>query len=305
VKASPFYRQARLMIRSLPHVAAEDCFALKGGTAINLFWRDMPRLSVDIDLTYVPVDTRERSLASIGQALDRIAGRLERTIAGARVQKAVASDSGRVTRLFVHDEGARIVIEPNQVIRGAVFPTEQRDLAPAAEDAFEMAVSVPTLSLADLYGGKICAALDRQHPRDLFDVKLLLDEGGIDEATRKAFVVYLASHNRPMSELLDPLRKDFTTAYENEFAGMVRDPATYDELAAARETLIESIRVGLTASEREFLLSIKAAEPRWEIMDLPGIQALPAIEWKLANIEKMNPAKRREAYERLQGILVQ
>jgi predicted nucleotidyltransferase component of viral defense system len=305
VKASPFYRQARLMIRSLPHVAAEDCFALKGGTAINLFWRDMPRLSVDIDLTYVPVDTRERSLASIGQALDRIAGRLERTIAGARVQKAVASDSGRVTRLFVHDEGARIVIEPNQVIRGAVFPTEQRDLAPAAEDAFEMAVSVPTLSLADLYGGKICAALDRQHPRDLFDVKLLLDEGGIDEATRKAFVVYLASHNRPMSELLDPLRKDFTTAYENEFAGMVRDPATYDELAAARETLIESIRVGLTASEREFLLSIKAAEPRWEIMDLPGIQALPAIEWKLANIEKMNPAKRREAYERLQGILEQ
>jgi predicted nucleotidyltransferase component of viral defense system len=305
VKASPFYRQARLMIRSLPHVAAEDCFALKGGTAINLFWRDMPRLSVDIDLTYVPVDTRERSLASIGQALDRIAGRLERTIAGARVQKAVASDSGRVTRLFVHDEGARIVIEPNQVIRGAVFPTEQRDLAPAAEDAFEMAVSVPTLSLADLYGGKICAALDRQHPRDLFDVKLLLDEGGIDGATRKAFVVYLASHNRPMSELLDPLRKDFTTAYENEFAGMVRDPATYDELAAARETLIESIRVGLTASEREFLLSIKAAEPRWEIMDLPGIQALPAIEWKLANIEKMNPAKRREAYERLQGILEQ
>jgi predicted nucleotidyltransferase component of viral defense system len=305
VKASPFYRQARLMIRSLPHVAAEDCFALKGGTAINLFWRDMLRLSVDIDLTYVPVDTRERSLASIGQALDRIAGRLERTIAGARVQKAVASDSGRVTRLFVHDEGARIVIEPNQVIRGAVFPTEQRDLAPAAEDAFEMAVSVPTLSLADLYGGKICAALDRQHPRDLFDVKLLLDEGGIDEATRKAFVVYLASHNRPMSELLDPLRKDFTTAYENEFAGMVRDPATYDELAAARETLIESIRVGLTASEREFLLSIKAAEPRWEIMDLPGIQALPAIEWKLANIEKMNPAKRREAYERLQGILEQ
>ena len=101
------------------------------------------------------------------------------------------------------------MIEPNQVIRRTVFPTEQRDLVPAAEETFEMAVSVPTLALADLYGGKICAALDRQHPRDLFDVKLLLDEGGIDEATRKAFVVYLASHNRPMSELLDPIRKGF------------------------------------------------------------------------------------------------
>jgi hypothetical protein len=89
-----------------------------------------------------------------------------------------------------------------------------------------MAVSVPTLALADLYGGKICAALDRQHPRDLFDVKLLLDEGGIDETIRKAFVVYLVSHNRPMSELLDPTRKDFRAAYENEFAGIVGAPVS-------------------------------------------------------------------------------
>jgi predicted nucleotidyltransferase component of viral defense system len=291
------------MIRSLPHVAAETCFALKGGTAINLFWRDMPRLSVDIDLTYIPVDARERSLADIGEALDRIGHRLERTIAGAQVQKAVSRDSGRVARLFVQDEVVRIVIEPNQVIRGTVFPPEQRDLVPAAEEVFEMAVSVLTLASADLYGGKICAALDRQHPRDLFDVKLLLDEAGIDESTRKAFVVYLASHNRPMSELLDPRRKDFRTAYENEFAGLVRVPTTYADLAAARETLIESIRVGLTASEREFLLSIKAAEPRWELMDLPSIETLPAIQWKLANIERMNRDKRREAYDRLRRVL--
>ena len=168
-----------------------------------------------------------------------------------------------------------------------------------------MAVSVPTLALADLYGGKICAALDRQHPRDLFDVKLLLDEGGIDEPTRKAFVVYLASHNRPMSELLDPLRKDVGAAYESEFAGMVRASATYDDLAEAREALIEAIRVGLTASEREFLVSIKAAEPRWELMDLPGIEALPAIQWKLANTEKTSSDKRRTAYERLQRVLEQ
>ena len=293
------------MIRSLPHVAAEDCFALKGGTAINLFWRDLRRLSVDIDLTYIPVEPREPSLESIGEALDRIADRLERTIAGVQVQKAIANDSGRVMRLFVQDAAARIVIEPNHVIRGTVFPTEQRDLAPAAEEAFEMAVSVPTLAPADLYGGKICAALDRQHPRDLFDVKLLLDEGDIDEATRKAFVVYLASHNRPMSELLDPIRKDFRTAYENELTGMVRTPATYDDLAAARETLIEALRKGLTSDEREFLLSMKAAKPRWELMELPGIESLPAIQWKLANIEKMNPAKRREAHERLQAILEQ
>jgi len=305
VKDSPFFRQAQLMIRALPHVAAEDCFALKGGTAINLFWRDLPRLSIDIDLTYLPIEPRELSLENIGEALGRIADGLERTIVGVQVQKAIADDSGRAMRLFVQDDAARIVIEPNPVIRGSVFPPEQRDLVPAAEETFEMAVSVTTLAPADLYGGKICAALDRQHPRDLFDVKLLLADGGIDEATRKAFVVYLASHNRPMSELLDPIRKDFRAAYENELAGMVSTPTTYDDLAAARETLIDALRKGLTSDERAFLLSMKAAKPRWELMELPGIESLPAIQWKLANIEKMDPAKRREASQRLQAILEQ
>jgi hypothetical protein len=46
------------LIRVLPSIAEEACFALKGGTAINLFVRDMPRLSVDIDLTYLPVQPR-------------------------------------------------------------------------------------------------------------------------------------------------------------------------------------------------------------------------------------------------------
>jgi predicted nucleotidyltransferase component of viral defense system len=291
------------MIRSLPHVAAEDCFALKGGTAINLFWRDLPRLSVDIDLTYVPVEAREPSLENIGAALSRVAARLERIIPGVHLHKATAKDSGRVVRLFVQDDAARIVIEPNHVIRGTVFPTQERDLVPSAEDLFEMAVTVRTVSFADLYGGKICAALDRQHPRDLFDVKLLLDEDGISEDVRKAFVVYLASHNRPMSELLDPARKDLRAAYENEFVGLAGIAVTHDDLVAARETLVDSLRTGLTTAEREFLLSIKAGEPRWDLMELPGIETLPAIQWKLANIEKMTPAKRHDALARLQAIL--
>jgi hypothetical protein len=251
---------------------------LEGWNRHQPFLAGLSRLSVDIDLTYVPVEPREPSLENIGAALSRIAARLERTIPGVQVQKALAKDSGRAVRLFVQDDAARIVIEPNHVIRGTVFPTLQRDLVPAAEEVFEMAVSVPTLALADLYGGKICAALDRQHPRDLFVVKLLLDEGGIDETIRKAFVVYLASHNRPMSELLDPMRKDFRAAYESELTGMVVVPATYDDLAAARETLVQSLRTGLTSNEREFLLSVKAAEPRWQLMELPGIETLPAIQ---------------------------
>ena len=70
---SDLYRkQVALMVKALPHVAKEDCFALKGGTAINLFIRNLPRLSVDIDLTYLPVAGRSHSLSEIDTALKRI-----------------------------------------------------------------------------------------------------------------------------------------------------------------------------------------------------------------------------------------
>lgn len=58
MKASPFFKQADLVVQILPFVNAETCFALKGGTAINFFVRNFPRLSVDIDLVYVPVEDR-------------------------------------------------------------------------------------------------------------------------------------------------------------------------------------------------------------------------------------------------------
>ena len=69
-------KQAALLIRTLPFVAQEQCFALKGGSAINLFIRDMPRLSVDIDLTYLPIQSGAKSLTAIDQAMKRIARRI-------------------------------------------------------------------------------------------------------------------------------------------------------------------------------------------------------------------------------------
>lgn len=135
----------------------------------------------------------------------------------------------------------RIKIEPNEVIRGSVFPAEERELTPRAEELFELAVTARTLSVADLYGGKICAALDRQHPRDLFDIKVLLESGGVTDNIRKAFIVYLASHDRPINELLDPARKDIWRIYESEFAGMTANEIEYEDLIAARETLITTL----------------------------------------------------------------
>jgi predicted nucleotidyltransferase component of viral defense system len=304
LKDSPYCKQAELMLRAIPHVAAETYFALKGGTAINLFVRDMPRLSVDIDLTYLPLgEPRGTALKNMSDALRRIAASIKKTITGARVQEGRAQKPDRVTRLIVATRQARIKIEPNEVIRGSVFPVEERALTRSAEDLFELSVTAQTLSVADLYGGKLCAALDRQHPRDLFDVAVLLKNEGITDEIRKAFVVYLASHDRPMHELLDPRRKDVRRIYENEFAGMSIEELAYEDLIAARERAIETLRKELTDNEKAFLVSLKSGQPNWDVMGMKGIETLPAIQWKLANILKVGAKKRAELLEKLKRTL--
>lgn len=292
------------MLRAIPHVAAETCFALKGGTAINLFVRDMPRLSVDIDLAYLPVDEpRETALKKLSDALSRIAAAIKKTITGAKVQESRAQKPERVTRLIVATGQARMKIEPNEVIRGAVFPTEERELTRRAEDLFELSVTARTLSVADLYGGKLSAALDRQHPRDLFDVAVLLRHEGITDQIRKAFVVYLASHDRPIHELLDPKRKDTRRIYESEFAGMTVEEIAYEDLITARETVIETLKKELTDDEKTFLVSLKAGQPTWSVMGIKGIEKLPAIQWKLTNIRKMSTKKHAELLDKLKRTL--
>lgn len=187
--ADTYRRQAALLIRVLPFVAGEDGFALKGGTAINLFLRDMPRLSVDIDLTYVPVRPREESLAAIEAALTSIAKRIRTGIPGAQVTEGRPGEEKTLTKLFPRHEGVQIEIEVTPVMRGCIEEPELRAVSPAVEETFGFA-EMPVLPFADLYGGKLVAALDRQHPRDLFDARGLLVHEGIDDNLRRAFVVY-------------------------------------------------------------------------------------------------------------------
>lgn len=303
MKDNPYFKQAQLMLRVMPHVAAEDCFALKGGTAINLYVRDMPRLSVDIDLAYLPLEPRDMALASIGDALRRIAAAIRTTVPGATVQENRARAAEHVSKLLVSTAEATIKIEPNLVFRGTVFSPVERELSKQAGELFEVSATVNTLAVSDLYGGKLCAALDRQHPRDIFDVKILMENEGITDDIRTAFVVYLASHNRPMSELLEPNKKDFRKTYVQEFAGMTAEEVEHDELVAVRETLIETIGKTMTENERKFLLSIKLGNPAWDLLPLAGIDQLPAIQWKLVNIQEMTQEKQADSLQKLQAAL--
>lgn len=122
---------------------------------------------------------------------------------------------------------------------------------------------MPVVNFADLYAGKICAALDRQHPRDLFDVKQLLDNEGLTDELRKALLVYIISHPRPIAELLRPNFKDISGVYEGEFRNMADQDIPQAELEATRGHLVRIINSSLTPQERSFLLSFKNRTPDW------------------------------------------
>jgi len=299
--ADAYRNQVALLIRTLPSVAAEECFAMKGGTAINLFIRDLPRLSVDIDLTYLPVQDRATSLAAIDVAMLRIAERITEAVRGSRVAPS-RSRENVVTKLVVRGDGAQIKIEVTPVLRGCVFEPEMRPVSPSVEDEFGFA-EMRIVSFPDLYAGKIVAALDRQHPRDLFDVRDLLANEGIDEALRRAFLVYLVSHDRPMSEVLAVRRKDIKAEFERGFVGMTRQAVELDDLLAAREALVNEIVGSMPDAHRQFLVAFEQGEPDWSAIGLSAAADLPAVRWRQQNLNGLSAEKRGTLVKQLEEVL--
>jgi len=284
------------LIRVLPHVYQQECFALKGGTALNLFVRDLPRLSVDIDLTYPPQENYQEAKAGIQRHLTMLGESISANIAGSQIENT--SD----TRLLVRLDDVLVKVELSPVLRETVHGAENREVSGQTEELFGYA-QARMLSFNDLYAGKICAALDRQHPRDLYDIKLLFDNEGLSRNLVETFLVYLISHNRPIAELLSPRLKDIRGIYESEFASMTQENVSIKELEAVRLELIAQLQSSLTTNDKEFLLSFKSRQPDWSLLPLEGIADLPAVKWKQLNLEKMSTAKHRLALEKLINTL--
>lgn len=277
---------ARLLVEIAPVVFESGAFALKGGTAINLFLREMPRLSVDLDLVFTDHrPPRAEALTAINEALRRARDRLASR--GLKVQALSASDMGE-TRLLVQRDAVSVTVEVNTVIRGTAYPTQTMSLSPAASDVLMADLELTLLSPDEIYGGKLVAAMDRQHPRDLFDVMELFEHGGITPGIRRAFVVYLASHNRTVHEVLFPTPKDIRLAYESSFVGMTTEPVTLESLLETRERLFRELPVVLDANERQFLRTLVRAEPDWSLLGIAHLDELPAIRWRLQNLQEFS-----------------
>ncbi|PPQ16130.1 hypothetical protein CV770_27980 [Bradyrhizobium sp. AC87j1] len=291
---------ARLLTRVAPLVLIDDTFALKGGTAINLFVRDMPRLSVDLDLVF-PDHTlsRERALQHINEAIRQSAARLQKQ--GFQTHAPAATDSGE-TKLLVRRGVIEVKVEVNFVMRGTVHPVHMASLTEAARETLQADLEIPVVSFEDVYGGKLVAAMDRQHPRDLFDVTQLFAHEGITPGIRRAFVVYLASHNRPVHEVLFPSLRDIRQEFEQNFAGMTAEPVELDALLAARERMMRELQQGLSADERRFLLSLVAAAPEWSLLGVPHLEQLPGLRWKLQNLERLRKTNARKFAEQSDAL---
>ena len=297
-----YLRQVGLLVRTLPFVAEERCFALKGGTAINLFVRDLPRLSVDIDLAYLPIEDRRSSLHGIEAALQRIGGRIRAAVPSATVNAVSLRTEGAVNRLFVRDRGVQVKIEVTPVLRGCVYEPRERAVSAGVEERFGFA-AMQVLSFADLYAGKLVAGLDRQHPRDLFDVGGLLSNEGIDERLRTAFVVYLISHGRPLAELLAPTRRELGDEFARGLAGMVETSVALEDLIRTREEMVTEVVGGMSEEHRTFLASFESGKPDWSLLGVPHARTLPAVRWRMMNVVRLDPGQRADQIGRLKRAL--
>ena len=293
----------RQLLEIAPVVFSSHHFAIKGGTALNLFLHDCPRLSVDIDVVFTD-HTLDRitALQIISSELRDISQKLETMGYEVLLHRNSANNE---SKLMVVSREAEVKVEVNEVFRGTLLPLQNKSLSPATEEQFAHAVTLPLLATAELYGSKLVAAMDRQHPRDLFDVLILYDTIGLTADIVDCFVAYLAGHNRPVHELLAPRLHPLAVIYTNQFRGMTRNEVSLETLEQIRLRLLHELPRALTHEHRNFLLSLVKKQPRWDCMPFPHLQQLPSIRWKLLNLAKLKGSKLAEQAERLEACFDQ
>ncbi|MFJ1260740.1 nucleotidyl transferase AbiEii/AbiGii toxin family protein [Cupriavidus sp. CuC1] len=300
--------RVQLLVDILPVLAQEPRFALKGDTAINLFEHDLPRLSVDIDLAWLPVHDFAEDAALIAAALEQLADALRARPLQLQVQSSAGEGTGSTTRLVASRGRARVQIETTPVMRGTVHPVPSMVVRPKVEEAFGFA-SMQVLDFADLYAGKLAAALSRQHPRDLFDVGLLLEDPRADEMLWRTFLVYLTCSPKPAWEMLRPrVPADFAATFDVHFRGMTAEPISAEALLESRERLLARVAGWLDKPSCAFLRSVEDEKPDFGLLGLSHASQLPGVRRKLHNLAQRTAAKREadrreleQALERIAG----
>lgn len=290
-----YRRQVALLIRVMPLVFKIEDFAVHGGTAINLFYRNLPRYSVDIDVTYIPLEDRNTSLVKINSHLSELKTAIEKSVPGIRV-----IHRPDVWKLQCAKDGATIKIEVNGVKRGILGEAEKMQLCERAKAEFGLSCFANIVPWSQLFGGKIVAALSRQHPRDLFDCRGVTPDDF--EAVKNGFLLCLLGSDKPIIESLNPNLIDQRAALDNQFEGMTDESFDYEDYQKARLNLIEVVNQCLTAADKEFLITFEEGNPDWSKCCAGDLSNYPSVIWKLRNIAKFKstyPAKHQAGVDKL------
>ena len=299
VKSNVYAQKVELLLRLIPIVMEEEGFAIHGGTAINLFLKDLPRYSVDIDLTYIPLADRQTSLDDINLRLKSIADKAKKAFKGMHIVPNFST-----CKLLCEYRGKQVKIEVNQTKRGIVGgEILTMPLSEKAQNEFSLYCEAKIVPLTQLYGGKIAAALSRQHPRDLFDVKYM--DIPLDEC-REGLIFCLLGSDRPIHESIAPSLIDQREAMENQFAGMTDIPFTYEEFEETRSKLINDVKSLMTNADKKFLISFESGQPEWDGYEFEYFKDYPSVRWKMLNLKKLakqNPQKPRVEAEKLRNVL--
>ena len=276
IRSSVYAQKVELLLRLIPIVMEEEVFAIHGGTAINLFLKDLPRYSVDIDLTYIPLADRQTSLDDINMHLNVIAEKAKKAFKGMHIVPNFST-----CKLLCEYRGRQVKIEVNQAKRGIIGGDVQTiPLSEKAQEEFSLYCEASVVPLTQLYGGKIAAALSRQHPRDLFDVKYM---------------------DIPFAPRLIDQRE----AMDNQFAGMTDIPFTYEEFEETRTKLISEVMSLMTEADKKFLISFESGQPEWDGYEFEYFKDYPSVQWKLLNLKKLakqNPLKLQMEVDKLRNL---
>lgn len=293
-----YAQKVELLLRLVPIIMDEGVFAVHGGSAINLFLKNLPRYSVDIDLTYIPLADRATSIADINLHLESICEKAKRAFKGMHIVPKLDT-----CKLLCEYQGRQVKVEVNQTKRGIVGgDVLTLSLSDKAQNEFSLYCEAKIVPLTLLYGGKIAAALSRQHPRDLFDVKYM--DLPLSDC-REGLIFCLLGSDRPIHESLAPSLIDQREAMANQFDGMTDIPFTYDEFEATRSKLIDDVKAIMTEADREFLVSFESGQPEWDDYEFEYFKDYPSVQWKLLNLQnlaKRNPQKLVEEANKLINI---
>ena len=295
-----YRQQVELLLKIIPALAEIESFAIHGGTAINLYVLDLPRYSVDIDVTYTPIKPREESFSEIHKNLSIIKEKIKTTIPNVII-------SEKPNKIYCTQKDVMVKVEVSGTKRGIIEPCEIKYLCQKAQNEFETANKAKIVSLSQLYGGKITAALDRQHPRDFFDVKLMFDFITNFEQVKKGFFYCLLGGDRPIIESLAPNRIDQQETLVKQFAGMTEVPFSYNDYEDTREKLIDFINSNLTQQDKDFLIAFEEDNDLSQFTDYQTYLQFPSVQWKLQNINKLkeiNPIKHQESIKKLENYLM-